>query len=278
MQTLAKRGKKQVVPEGLYDALIAVVDLLQKMVRYNSARVDATRLVRVELEMGNSRRAESKRNPSHRKARLSSEFLVVSIIFSSLLQRVACVSSARDVSVFFRMFGVAVGALCACTYVKRLLLAVVSCLSLSLQDYLKDTKACLTNDFSRYKRALTSIRQELSDADSLAQVRKRSLRRRGEAAFRIIVTFPTSLGALVGEVGHPMFWLRLTGTFSSVQSSSTAGPPAPMLLSGSPTLGWRRVAEQYALRPCGRVWWDAMAELAVPEIKRWQHTRRDCAA
>lgn len=32
VQTLAKRGKKQVVPEGLYDALIAVVDLLQKMV------------------------------------------------------------------------------------------------------------------------------------------------------------------------------------------------------------------------------------------------------
>lgn len=33
VETLAKRGKKQVVPEGLYDALIAVVDLLQKMVR-----------------------------------------------------------------------------------------------------------------------------------------------------------------------------------------------------------------------------------------------------
>ena len=32
VETLAKRGKKQVVPEGLYDALIAVVDLLQKMV------------------------------------------------------------------------------------------------------------------------------------------------------------------------------------------------------------------------------------------------------
>lgn len=32
VQTLAKMGKKQVVPEGLYDALIAVVDLLQKMV------------------------------------------------------------------------------------------------------------------------------------------------------------------------------------------------------------------------------------------------------
>lgn len=32
VQNLAKRGKKQVVPEGLYDALIAVVDLLQKMV------------------------------------------------------------------------------------------------------------------------------------------------------------------------------------------------------------------------------------------------------
>lgn len=38
------------------------------------------------------------------------------------------------------------------------------------QDYLKDTKACLTNDFSRYKRALTSVRQELPDADELAQV------------------------------------------------------------------------------------------------------------
>ncbi|CAM9320569.1 unnamed protein product, partial [Laminaria digitata] len=37
------------------------------------------------------------------------------------------------------------------------------------QDYLKDTKACLTNDFSRYKRALTSVRQELPDADKLAQ-------------------------------------------------------------------------------------------------------------
>lgn len=33
VENLAKRGKKQVVPEGLYDALIAVVDLLQKMVR-----------------------------------------------------------------------------------------------------------------------------------------------------------------------------------------------------------------------------------------------------
>lgn len=32
VETLAKRGKKQVVPEGLYDALIAVIDLLQKMV------------------------------------------------------------------------------------------------------------------------------------------------------------------------------------------------------------------------------------------------------
>lgn len=42
----------------------------------------------------------------------------------------------------------------------------------TLQDYLKDTKACLTNDFSRYKRALTSVRQELPDADSLAQVGK----------------------------------------------------------------------------------------------------------
>lgn len=33
VQTLAKQSKKQVVPEGLYDALIAVVDLLQKLVR-----------------------------------------------------------------------------------------------------------------------------------------------------------------------------------------------------------------------------------------------------
>lgn len=32
VETLARRGKKQVVPEGLYDALIAVVDLLQKIV------------------------------------------------------------------------------------------------------------------------------------------------------------------------------------------------------------------------------------------------------
>lgn len=32
VETLARRGKKQVVPEGLYDALIAVIDLLQKMV------------------------------------------------------------------------------------------------------------------------------------------------------------------------------------------------------------------------------------------------------
>ncbi|CAM9579119.1 unnamed protein product [Ectocarpus fasciculatus] len=69
VQTLTKRGKKQVVPEGLYDALIAVVDLMQKM------------------------------------------------------------------------------------------------------DYLKDTKACLTNDFSRYKRALTSVRQDLPDAESLGQAR-----------------------------------------------------------------------------------------------------------
>ncbi|CAM9248489.1 unnamed protein product, partial [Hapterophycus canaliculatus] len=72
VQTLAKQSKKQVVPEGLYDALIAVVDLLQKM------------------------------------------------------------------------------------------------------DYLKDTKACLTNDFSRYKRALTSVRQELPDADGLAQARQKA--------------------------------------------------------------------------------------------------------
>ena len=34
VETLAKQGKKQIVPEGLYDALIAVVDLLQKMVRH----------------------------------------------------------------------------------------------------------------------------------------------------------------------------------------------------------------------------------------------------
>lgn len=33
VETLARQGKKQIVPEGLYDALIAVVDLLQKMVR-----------------------------------------------------------------------------------------------------------------------------------------------------------------------------------------------------------------------------------------------------
>lgn len=39
-----------------------------------------------------------------------------------------------------------------------------------MQDYLKDTKACLTNDFSRYKRALTSVRQDLPDADRLGQV------------------------------------------------------------------------------------------------------------
>lgn len=38
------------------------------------------------------------------------------------------------------------------------------------QDYLKDTKACLTNDFSRYKRALTSVRQDIPDADRLGQV------------------------------------------------------------------------------------------------------------
>ncbi|CAM9268452.1 unnamed protein product, partial [Ectocarpus sp. 13 AM-2016] len=38
-----------------------------------------------------------------------------------------------------------------------------------VQDYLKDTKACLTNDFSRYKRALTSVRQDLPDAESLGQ-------------------------------------------------------------------------------------------------------------
>lgn len=44
------------------------------------------------------------------------------------------------------------------------------CFRFYFQDYLKDTKACLTNDFSRYKRALTSVRQELPNADSLAQV------------------------------------------------------------------------------------------------------------
>lgn len=32
IKTLAMRGTKKVVPEGLYDALIAVVDLLQKLV------------------------------------------------------------------------------------------------------------------------------------------------------------------------------------------------------------------------------------------------------
>lgn len=60
----------------------------------------------------------------------------------------------------------------------------------TLQDYLKDTKACLTNDFSRYKRALTSVRQELPDADSLAQVRKQEEgRKEGDAAFfRIILS------------------------------------------------------------------------------------------
>lgn len=46
----------------------------------------------------------------------------------------------------------------------------------NLQDYLKDTKACLTNDFSRYKRALTSVRQDLPDAESLGQARGREQR------------------------------------------------------------------------------------------------------
>lgn len=32
IKTLAMQGAKKVVPEGLYDALIAVVDLLQKLV------------------------------------------------------------------------------------------------------------------------------------------------------------------------------------------------------------------------------------------------------
>lgn len=50
VQTLTKRGKKQVVPEGLYDALIAVVDLMQKMVRMRSCRaVESKRLGRLYL-------------------------------------------------------------------------------------------------------------------------------------------------------------------------------------------------------------------------------------
>lgn len=40
VETLAKQGKKQIVPEGLYDALIAVVDLLQKMVTYAATSIN----------------------------------------------------------------------------------------------------------------------------------------------------------------------------------------------------------------------------------------------
>ena len=36
-------------------------------------------------------------------------------------------------------------------------------------DNLKDMKACLTNDFSRYKRAFNSIRSELKDGDSQSE-------------------------------------------------------------------------------------------------------------
>lgn len=49
MQTLTKRGKKQVVPEGLYDALIAVVDLMQKMVRMRACRAVESKALRTLL-------------------------------------------------------------------------------------------------------------------------------------------------------------------------------------------------------------------------------------
>lgn len=55
VETLARRGKKQVVPEGLYDALIAVVDLLQKMVSVSIVVVSIVvvqEMVSVSIQLG----------------------------------------------------------------------------------------------------------------------------------------------------------------------------------------------------------------------------------
>src|SRR5579872_3795829 len=40
---------------------------------------------------------------------------------------------------------------------------------LVLLDALKDMKACLLNDFSRYKRSFQPIRTELTDADAISE-------------------------------------------------------------------------------------------------------------
>ncbi|CAM9457401.1 unnamed protein product, partial [Ectocarpus sp. 12 AP-2014] len=63
-----------------------------------------------------------------------------------------------------------------------------------VQDYLKDTKACLTNDFSRYKRALTSVRQDLPDAESLGQARGRE---------QLCMSEQHSLQLFLGNPKHP---------------------------------------------------------------------------
>lgn len=73
------------------------------------------------------------------------------------------------------------------------------------QDYLKDTKACLTNDFSRYKRALTSVRQDLPDADNLAQARQRTLPYRIEQCDASYFT-SSSMIVVAGAYMFPRFW------------------------------------------------------------------------
>lgn len=132
--------------------------------------------------------------------------------------------------------------LCAsCTFVFVCLsvcLSVTSVSSVSLQDYLKDTKACLTNDFSRYKRALTSVRQDLPDADSLAQVRRGRGRGKGstegEAAFPHIAVLKSLRRTLVAVVlGHAMFLfltVAVTETDVDVQFSSAARPVFQLLI------------------------------------------------
>ncbi|CAN0539923.1 unnamed protein product, partial [Ectocarpus sp. 12 AP-2014] len=78
-----------------------------------------------------------------------------------------------------------------------------------LQDYLKDTKACLTNDFSRYKRALTSVRQDLPDAESLGQAREREQLCMSHPKQLIINTLRDSIKAIPGHLEVLMKMLSL---------------------------------------------------------------------
>ncbi|CAM9167660.1 unnamed protein product, partial [Phaeothamnion confervicola] len=107
METLATQGKKKVVPEGLYDALIAAVDLLQRI------------------------------------------------------------------------------------------------------DHIKDSKACLTNDFSRYKRALTVVRGALPDGEALMKESQQMQLFLGNVKYPKNLIFNTLRDAVKRVAGHEEVLLRM---------------------------------------------------------------------